>query len=235
MGDDDLLAEQRAYYRARAAEYDEWWTRAGSYDRGPDHTAAWEAQVAVVETALATFGAIGTVLELAGGTGWWTQRLAATADDLTVVDASPEVLELNRRRVGRDDVSYVVADLFDWQPTRRYDVVFFSFWLSHVPRERFSGFWGLVEQCLRPGGRAFFIDNRHDPALGRPDPFVLRWEDDLHHRRVKDGTEFRVVKVMYEPDELRGALLAEGWRADIQATTWFIYGCARPDGRGPAG
>ena len=104
----------------------------------------------------------GDVLELAGGTGWWTERLAGRADRLTVVDAAPEALALNRERVGRQDVSYAIADLFDWRPERSYDVVFFSFWLSHVPRRRFSSFWSLVRASLRPCGRVFFIDNRRD-------------------------------------------------------------------------
>jgi 2-polyprenyl-3-methyl-5-hydroxy-6-metoxy-1,4-benzoquinol methylase len=95
--------------------------------------------------------------------------LARTADHLTVVDASPETLELNRARVQRSDVQFVIADIFDWQPDRRYDVVFVSFWLSHVPRPRFSSFWSLVRSCLQPGGRMFLIDNRTDPT---PSPNV---------------------------------------------------------------
>ena len=231
MGDDeDLLAEQRAYYRARAPEYDEWWQRLGGYDRGEAMAEEWERQVAVAEAALRSFGPRGRVLELAGGTGWWTQRLAATADTLTVVDASPETLELNRERVGRDDVDYVVADLFDWEPAQQYDVVFFSFWLSHVPRARFGGFWAQVGRALAPGGRAFLIDNRDDP---RPtseisDPHVVEYTPDLHRRRLADGSEYRVVKVMYEPGELEAAIVAEGWSAEIEATRWLIFGSAVP-------
>ena len=159
-GDDELLAEQRAYYEARAPEYDEWWQRRGRYDRGPELAEEWDREVAQVAAALETFGATGDVLELAGGTGWWTARLARTAGHLTVVDSSPESLELNRKRVARPDVDYLVADLITWQPSRTYDVVFFSFWLSHVPRPRFSDFWSLVRSCLAPGGRVFLIDNR---------------------------------------------------------------------------
>ena len=48
-----------------------------------------------------------------------------------MVDASPEVLEINRDRVGRD-VDYVIADVFGWLPERRFDIVFFSFWLSRA-------------------------------------------------------------------------------------------------------
>jgi ubiquinone/menaquinone biosynthesis C-methylase UbiE len=228
--DADLLAEQRAYYRARAPEYDEWWQRSGRYDRGEDERVEWDRQVAVLDQALADFGATGSVLELAGGTGWWTERLVRTADSLTVVDASAETLALNRRRVGRDDVTYVVTDVFDWRPDQRYDVVFFSFWLSHVPRSRFSEFWSLVRDGLAPGGRAFLIDNRTDPKPASPvtDPYVFSYEPDLHRRRLADGSEWRVVKVMYEPDELNELLEAEGWRPHIEGTRWFIYGTAEP-------
>src|SRR4051812_30526558 len=108
VDDDALLAEQRAYYRARAPEYDTWWQRTGRYDRGDEMAVEWQRQVSAVEDALARFDARGDVLELAGGTGWWTERLATTAGSLTVVDASAETLELNRERVGRPDVEYVV-------------------------------------------------------------------------------------------------------------------------------
>jgi SAM-dependent methyltransferase len=231
VDDEGLLGEQRSYYRARAPEYDEWWRRQGRFDRGEEELFEWQRQVAVVDDALASFGAAGSVLELAGGTGWWTERLACTADRLTVVDSSPEVLVLNQERVGRSDVNYVVADLFDWQADSRYDVVFFSFWLSHVPRSRFGEFWALLRSCLTPTGRVFLIDNRNDPQPEtRPkDPFVLKYGTDLHVRRLRDGSEHRVVSVMYEPGELQSLVEAEGWKAEIQATRWFIFGSA---GRG---
>jgi ubiquinone/menaquinone biosynthesis C-methylase UbiE len=228
VNDEDLLAEQRSYYRARALEYDEWWQRRGRFDRGEEELIEWQRQVAVVDDALTSFGTTGSVLELAGGTGWWTERLARTADRLTVVDSSHEVLALNRERVGRSDVNYVVADLFDWQADSLYDVVFFSFWLSHVPRSRFGEFWSILHSCLTPSGRAFLIDNRNDPhpATAAKDPYVVRYDTDLHWRRLRDKSEYRVVSVMYEPAELQSLIEAEGWKAEIQATRRFIFGSA---------
>ncbi len=231
MDDEALLAEQRAYYRARAPEYDTWWQRTGRYDRGDGMHAEWARQVETVENALTRFDARGDVLELAGGTGWWTERLARTAARLTVVDASAETLALNRDRVQRADVEYVVADLFGWEPSRQYDVVFFSFWLSHVPRARFSAFWDLVRRSLRPDGRVFLIDNRHDPQRTEGDPFVVEYAADLHRRELDDGREFHVVKVMYEPAELQDLIEREGWGADIHGTSWFLHGSASPRGR----
>lgn len=230
MDDDALLAEQQAYYRARAPEYDEWWQRRGRYDRGSELTDEWDRQVARVAAALETFGATGDVLELAGGTGWWTARLARTAGHLTVVDASSETLDLNRARVGRSDVDYVVADLFRWQPTRTYDAVFFSFWLSHVPRTRFAAFWSLVRSCLAPGGRVFLVDNRNDRSSADEieDPYVLRSGADLDLRRLHDGSRYQVVEIFYEPEELQTLLGEQGWTATLDATRWFIFGEACP-------
>jgi SAM-dependent methyltransferase len=225
----DLLADQRAFYRARAPEYDQWWQRRGRYDHGPDDAAEWDRQVRVVVQALDTFGPVGDALELAGGTGWWTQRLAQTATSLTVLDSSDETLRINRERVGRPpgkSVNYIVADVFGWRPDLRYDTVFFSFWLSHVPRHLFETFWTLVGSCLRPGGRAFLIDNRRDPTRAAQDPYIIDEADDVQRRRLEDGSEHRVVKVFYEPDELAERLHRLGWVTDLAETSRFIYGSA---------
>jgi trans-aconitate methyltransferase len=88
----------------------------------------------------------GSVLELACGPGTWTAQLLHHAADVTAVDASPEMLAIASARVGGERVRFVPADLFRWQPDRRYDVVFFGFWLSHVPAERFASFWSVVSQ-----------------------------------------------------------------------------------------
>jgi demethylmenaquinone methyltransferase/2-methoxy-6-polyprenyl-1,4-benzoquinol methylase len=227
--DQQLLADQRSYYRQRAPEYDEWWQRIGRYDHGPDQALDWDHQVRSVTAALAQFGATGDVLELAGGTGWWTERLALTARTLTVLDAAPETLEINRTRLAdRSAVSYVVADLFEWHPERTYDTVFFSFWLSHVPRGRFAQFFELVRQCLGPGGRAFFVDNRLDPTHPFAEHHVFAESDGVQRRTLNDGSEHRLVKIFYEPDELAEKLVAQGWKAAVAGTRWFIYGSAQP-------
>ena len=168
--DRDLLDEQIAYYSARAAEYDEWFLRQGRYDRGEEHRRAWFAEVEAVEAALREARPRGRVLELACGTGLWTRRLLEHATELTAIDASPEVLELNRERVASERVRYVQADLFRWQPRTEFDFVFFGFWLSHVPPDRFAAFWETVRAALAPGGSVFFVDNARNPAIAAQQP-----------------------------------------------------------------
>ena len=60
--------------------------------------------------------------------------------------------EFDRARVSRQDVRYGVADLFTWEPEHSFDVLSFSFWLSHVPRSAFCRFWELVSSALAPSG-----------------------------------------------------------------------------------
>ncbi|MGH7067260.1 MAG: class I SAM-dependent methyltransferase [Acetobacteraceae bacterium] len=227
--DDLLLAEQVAYYRARAGEYDEWWRREGRYDHGAEAKRRWQDEVAVVERALEEFAPRGDVLELACGTGWWTRRLAEYAQTLTCVDASREVIAINRARLaaaGHQSQRYLEADLFGWRAGRRYDVVFFSFWLSHVPPERFEGFWSMVAEALKPHGRVFLIDSWRETTSGAGDP---RRPDEagLQERRLNDGQTFRIIKLFYEPDVLAARLRRSGWRAELHRTEhYFIYGSA---------
>ena len=86
-----ILNEQMAYYRARAHEYDEWFLRQGRYDRGPEHRDQWLGEAAEIEAELLSAIHGVEVLELACGTGLWTQRLAENNKHVTAVDASPDV------------------------------------------------------------------------------------------------------------------------------------------------
>ena len=227
--DEGLLEGQLAYYRARAGEYDEWFLRKGRHDRGPEWNRRWFLELERVRQELDRFGPTGRVLELACGTGLWTVQLARHAAGITAVDASPEVLDLNRARLQEAapeiPVRYARADLFDWRPEESYDVVFFGFWLSHVPPERFAALWDLVRAALRPGGRAFFVD-----SLGPEAPAEKRrlgWTPGDHTmvRRLNDGREFRIVKVFYDPVELEARLAGMRWRFSVRTTDkHLLYG-----------
>jgi ubiquinone/menaquinone biosynthesis C-methylase UbiE len=220
-----ILDEQIAYYRARASEYDEWFLRQGRYDRGAEHSRRWFDEVATVEAALGEAAPSGDILELACGTGLWTRHLAARATHVTAVDASAEVIAINRARVQSPVVSYVEADLFRWTPPATYDFVFFGFWLSHVPLEQFDAFWTMVKRALRPSAKVFFVDSLAASDATARDQ---RWETDgVVERRLNDGQTFRIVKIFYEPAQLATRLAELGWAADIRATqNFFIYGAA---------
>jgi SAM-dependent methyltransferase len=208
---DRLLAEQISYYRARAPEYD-----AGALD-ALEHPGGEE-----LHRALEACRPRGRVLELACGTGTWTERLLRHAESVTAVDASPEMIEIASARVGGDPrVRFVRADLFSWRPERRYDVVFFAFWLSHVPPERFESFWSLVAECLAPGGRVLFVDD----AYRTSDELIEGEGSATIQRKLEDGAVFRIVKVPHAPAELEQRLTELGWAIEVRTTSGpFFWG-----------
>lgn len=224
------LEEMAAYYRARAGEYDEWFERRGRYDRGAEANARWFAEAAEAFAALDALAMGGDVLELAPGTGIWTERLLRTAATVTAVDASPEMVAINRARVGEvgeGRVRYVLADLFAWRPERAYDGVCFGFWLSHVPRERLDAFLGTVAAALEPGGTVFFVDNHSgaEPTARSPDQHRPEAGAQLMTRRLNDGREYRIVKNFYEPALLEERCAAAGLDVAVRETaTSFLYG-----------
>ena len=231
-GQDALLDEQVRYYRARAGEYDDWWLRRGRYDRGAAFNEAFLADAASVEGALCAYldgQRPARALELACGTGLFTRHLAPRVGHLTAVDASPEVISINRARMaGGPPVEYVEADLFAWRPAARYDLVFMSFWLSHVPDARFAAFWSTVEAAVAPGGAAYVIDSAHEPTSTARDHPVPSADAGVVLRKLDDGRSFSIVKVFREPDALAARLAPLGWRGDFTRTPrYFVHGVAR--------
>ncbi len=229
-GVDSLIDEQVAYYRARAPEYDQRLNDLHQYiamggsilNPTEDHDA--DQGIASALGQLNRHLPADHVLEIACGTGWWTQWLARSAQQVTALDAAPEMLALNRERVGLPNVRYEQADVFSWQPDRQYDLVFFAFWLSHVPEPRFEAFWRVIREALAPGGHFFLIDELRNAAAVASETSL---GGEVVARTVKDGRAFRAVKVYHGPVELTQRLRALGFDAEVEScgrTFYFGHG-----------
>ena len=218
------LQEQAEYYRARAEEYDEWFYRAGRYDRGAEATAQWFKDAEEVRTALHALAPVGEVLELAAGTGIWTGELIKIGQYITAVDASAEMNAINRSKHPDAPLTFIEADLFNWQPDHQYDLIFFGFWLSHVPPEKLDNFLSMVAQALRPGGKLFLVDSRREDTSTAAN-HADEYPDNLYHeRKLNDGRTFTIYKIFYEPDALRDRLAQHGIQAEARYTErYFIY------------
>lgn len=220
MGRDDdpldrLLGEQIDYFDARVPEYDA--------SMEPDATDPEFTEWRAIRDLVRNLGLSGDVVDLAAGTGKWTELFYRDASSVTLVDASPQALEIAARRLAADHVSYVAADLFTWQPERQYDVVFSSFWLCHVPPALVTGFIEMVAGACRAGGRLVLVDehNFDDPGL----EVAAAAEEDawVSHRGVRDGRRFRLVKVRHNPEEIERQLTAGGWRTSLDHHGEYFY------------
>src|SRR5207248_1335426 len=125
---------------------------------------------------------------------------------------APEMAALARAKVTAPNVSFEVADVFTYRPARRFDVVFFAAWISHVPESRFDAFWSVVDECLGPDGRVLFLDELPARSSNEPAPFGSS-DESLARRTLNDGSEHVIVKKFWEPRELEARLATIGWDA----------------------
>lgn len=227
-----IVQTQIDYYRARAEEYDEWFFRKGRYELSPEVKARWDAEVAEVRAAIDALAPVGDALELAPGTGNWSQQLVRIATSLHAVDAAAEMIDLARAKTGdATNAVWELADIFDWLPDRQYDLVFTGFFLSHVPPAQLTATIQMIASCLRPEGRFFFVDSRNAPESGACDHELPG--DGFAARKLNDGREFTIVKVIYEPGEIESEFAKVGISLKARLTdNFFIFGeGTREEGR----
>ena len=173
----ELDRAMQTYYEKRAPEYDDWYDRRGRYN-DPATNAAWHAQVAELGREAARFGGMLArapgmrVLDLACGTGKWSPYWLHSLQEsgrMVAFDYSPAMLAETQARLEEDDPTNLARTLFVQGDAyalpfkdSSFDLVFFGFWLSHVPTERVYPFLNEVKRVMKAGG------NSADLRLGPP-------------------------------------------------------------------
>lgn len=214
----DRDAAMRAYYEQRADEYDQWYLREGRFaDRADPQR--WHAEVAALRERVAAFGD-GRLLEVAAGTGWWTQHLARRAA-VTAIDYAPAMLGQLGARLRQQslEAGRVRADAYRLPfAAGSFDCCFFGFWLSHVPYQRLGEFLAELRRVVRPGGRAMVVDSapwqpEHAPGV-----------EYFHERILNDGTRHEVLKILHTPATIAAALAPLGRAIEAWETGAFFTG-----------
>ncbi len=190
----------KAYYEARAPEYDDWWLGTGRFVKR--ERPGWEEERAELIAALKRLEPART-LDVACGTGFLTQHLPG---NVTGLDQSSRMLELASARV--PDAGFVQSDALRLPFA---DSTFGRVFTSH--------FYGHLEE---PERIRFLTDARRvAPELVVVDA-ALR--DDVHaverrERVLNDGSRWQVLKRYFEPAELAAEL---GGGETLLAGRWFL-------------
>jgi len=216
-----VIDETKEYYRQRASQYSDWSRRTGNYEGGSEPDESYFSEAKMLLDALDSNRLTGDVLEIASGTGIWTEALACHATSITALDSSQEMIERCRTRLkGNPKVRYVHADFYTWTPDSHYDAVTFSFWISHVPSWKLDEFTAKVSHCLRSRGKIFFVDQQRS---------AMKYEvmdqhgGEIVSRTLEDGKNFNVVKHFYEPEEVTRSFRKNGIETRISNTPNHFY------------
>lgn len=183
------------YYGKRAFQYEE------IYNQKDPQRQEEQEQIA---DALRDIFQDRNVLEVACGTGYWTQFLAQTAQRVTATDYADETLTVARatKDFGRH-ASLLRADAYDLPfPDESFNGGLANFWFSHIPKSKRFAFLEEFHRVLQKGSVVFMADNMNVPGIGGK--LITRKGDENTYklRALRDKSAHLVLKNYPTPDEL---------------------------------
>lgn len=177
-------AELKAYYAARAPYYDAVYAR-------PERA----ADIASLREYLPARFVNRAVLEVACGTGYWTQYIAPAASRMVATDATNEPMAFARLRPNVENVLFVQADAYHLPAELgTLEAAFAGLWLSHVPIEQRTAFFTSLHARLAPGSPVVLIDNAQIQCREFPLVEQDAAGNTYQRRTLRDGSVHRVLK-----------------------------------------
>jgi ubiquinone/menaquinone biosynthesis C-methylase UbiE len=190
----------KAYYDARAREYDDWIHGDGLYaDRARP---GWTEELTELEQALRSLTPART-LDVAAGSGYFTRFLPG---HVVALDQSANMIEVAGEREAADE--YVLGDALELPfENGSFDRVFTGHFYGHLDDEERPRF---LAEARRVAPELVVLDSA--------------WRDGVEHeewqeRLLRDGSRWQVFKRYFDPIELAEEL---GGGRTVFAGTWFV-------------
>ncbi len=194
MHTEDPNETLKNYYALRASEYEE------IYHRNDPQRLKEQSKIQS-RIKVAFRGA--HVIEVACGTGYWTQFASETAQSIVATDCNEEVLEIARHKQYSCPVSIEMADAYDLPfPPKTFTGGIANFWFSHIPKNRIAHFLEGFHKTLKAGSHIFMADNMNVAGLGGE--LTTKPGDDNTYklRTLKDGTQHEILKNYFTREDL---------------------------------
>ncbi|NNG15066.1 MAG: methyltransferase domain-containing protein [Gemmatimonadales bacterium] len=212
----ELHTDLTKFYARRAPEYERIYQR-------PER----QAELRRLERAATEAFPEMDVLEVACGTGYWTQFIARSARSILATDTSRAVLErAGEKDFGACDVSLLEADAYSLDSVPGvYSAGFAGFWWSHIPKNRIADFVQSFHGHLEPDARVVLMDNSF--VEGSSTPISRTDEDDNTYqiRHLEDGSRHEILKNFPGEENLRASLAP--WARDVEFVRLTHYWLCR--------
>lgn len=201
----------KQYYARRAGEYESIY-----------HKPERQHDLRLLESRIAEIFAGCNVLEIACGTGYWTQFASRNALSITATDINPEVIAIAAIKAFHTTPTFLIADAYAPQDIAgTFDALLSAFWWSHVPEQQLAEFLGNLHKRLPPRSLMVFLDNRYVEGSSTPLAFTDESGNTFQDRALADGTTHRVLKNFPSSEEIKNALTR--YATDIQVTELKYY------------
>jgi len=172
----------KAYYDARAPEYDDWYLGTGPF--AERDRPGWDEAVHQLERLVGALPPRRT-LDVACGTGFLTRHLRG---DVTALDQSARMLEIARERA--PEATFVQSDAiplpFD---DGAFDRVFTGHFYGHLDEDERVAF---LAEARRVASELVIVDSAVDGRAAQ----------EVEERRLRDGSRWEVLKRRFTGDGL---------------------------------
>ena len=207
-----MTAQLARYYRDRAPEYDAVYAK-------PER----QSDLAELHQVLPPLVAGARILEIAAGTGYWTQTLSRSAAAITATDLNPETLDVARgREYGPALVTFGTADAYALdQVPGEFDLAFVGFFWSHILLADLPRFLNGLHGRLGSERRIIVLDNRYVPGSNHPISRASEQGDTYQIRTLADGRSYEIVKNI--PDRAQFAADVADYVTDLEWTELPYY------------
>jgi demethylmenaquinone methyltransferase/2-methoxy-6-polyprenyl-1,4-benzoquinol methylase len=207
-----VTPQLESYYAKRAREYER------IYDK-----AERQEELVWLRGRLPALFAGRRVLEVACGTGYWTQYLAKTAAHVTACDINEPVLEIAReKRLPKERVTFAKADAFALQGIEPgCDAAFAGFWWSHVRKADLARWIAGLSRVLAPGALVAVLDNRYVEGSSTPLSRRDAGGNSYQVRTLLSGETHEVLKNFPTAAELADAVRPFAAEAHLEETHYY--------------
>lgn len=208
----NVTPQLEVYYAKRAREYERIYDKAERQD-----------ELAWLRERLPKLFEGRRILEIACGTGYWTQYIAKAAAHVTACDINEPVLEIAReKRFPRNRVRFVKADAFaPGGICETCDAAFAGFWWSHVKKTELARWLSAMAKALPRGALVAILDNRYVEGSSTP---VSRRDGEgntYQVRRLLSGEKHEVLKNFPTASELADAVRPFAVEAHLEETQYY--------------
>ena len=182
----------KAYYKERSPFYD----RVYSYPERQDDLRFLESYIPEQFKNM-------NVLEIAAGTGYWSQFIISRANSILATDATTEVLDQIRNRPLCESIQIKVADAYVLDGiASEYTGAFAGLWYSHIPKQRVSEFLANLHLKILTGATVLFVDNSKAQCNRLPISHKDEEGNTFQNRELDDGSIHQVLKNFPTEEEL---------------------------------
>lgn len=208
-----MNADQVSYYAERARDYESIYSR-------PERL----KEITEIKSLLTDEFHGLNVLEVACGTGFWTQAISQTAKSIHATDINQNVIDMARlKEYGPAKVEFEIENIFDMETRDKlYNGGFGSCIWSHIPKQDFQFFLDGLLSRIEPGGKVILMDNIYVEGISTSIASSDEFENTYQIRKLSDGSEWVVMKNFPSELEIRSMLsdVADNLKVRSFRTFW---------------